>query len=637
MKSFFQRFHDSQPGTSKSRTKDTPYRQWIPSSKPDKDRTQLSNGVEPNTNASTKRHATKTAGLRSSDDTKADASGRVATDYSTRFSTFPGPSTNRHFPLNLPHSQTYPLDSSTSKTLNLSPPDDGNEKNTHSSKRNEAAELSNNDRDAVVRGESQRPSRSGQPSALSVPQQQQIWLPEIQMESKEKGKKKERRRQGDESDGGELRPPQPFDVPHRKSAKAKARDRGTAREMEGSNRQRVELKEKEQGTGGGNLDQVARYMVKEDQEWNQQEKDIRELRERELREKERLRIRREREKAKEKEEDRERERLVLDRDRTGGGSRGKDKSKDKDKRKERDKDRGSDRMLRELWEKEQQQKLQRERDIGGRQPQWGKEQRETKEQREREGREEEERERELKEKRTKERLTERREKLDRERQEKEQRERERDQQEKWEREQDELERREIERLEKDRFKEDRRRRDQDLRQREPDVRDIDLLRLERERQEQRKRDRELWEQQRERERGERERRWRGDRIREVPQPIVSEAEANDKGLRSRKKDHKEGVSDFEMEQGRVQGLDKKRTSRMLAQASVPLKTEERKIQYTDAPRLPDYVVNTHSSTQHITAGPDMPNSKSTTRDGVYVPEVSLHIYANVFYLTGACS
>ncbi|KAF9453208.1 hypothetical protein P691DRAFT_719982 [Macrolepiota fuliginosa MF-IS2] len=636
MKSFFQRFHDSQPGTSKSRTKDGAYKQWTPSSKLDKDRAQPSNGIDPSTNPASKRLSTKNAGLLSLDTPDVDGPGRARVDYSTRFSTVPGASTTRHFPPNIPLSKPHPPDASVPKAPHLKPPDDVKEKSKLSPKRNEAVELSGNEKDVMARAKSERPSRSGQTSVPSTSQPHRVWLPpEVQIGSTEKGKKIERRKLGDDSDGAEYRSPRGHEHPDRKDDMR--RDNGADREVERNSRQRVETKEKERRTRDRHREQVTGGKVKEIQQWEQQERDMYQLREREVREKERLRERKntDREKAKDETKGRERNK-GREKERDRGGEKEKEKEKEggrnrETRGKEIDKERDRDRN-REQVEKEQRQKLQKEKEW---QLQWERQQKEAKERQEKERQAKEQRERERKERKTKERQQrerEGRERLERERrekewQEKEQTERERRQQERWEYEQDERERKAIERLEKERQREERdiRHKEQEPRQREPDPRELDLLRVERERQEQRKREREIWEQQREREREERERRRRGDRFRENPEHAPADARTDDKSsLRSKKRDRREGVSDSEREQGRAQELDRKQISRTPAQSSTP--PEDRRIQDSEVSRPSEYPAKIRNPKQYVPSGgadilnPPRQYSKSTVRDGGYTSE-----------------
>lgn len=614
MKSFFQRFHDSQLGTSKSRTKDAAYKQWIPSSKADKDRSQPPNGADTDTNISSKRYAPKTAGLRSVDVPNPEALGRVTTDYSTRFSTFPGSSVSRNLPPPLPLPQSRTPEPSSSKAPNLKPLDDTKEKGKLPPRHNETTDLSSNEKDVVPRIKPERPSRSRQTSVPPVSRQHQMRHPaEMEMGPTEKGKRKERPKQVDESDVGVARAPQGNGYPDRRDGKP--HESGISQEPGGDHRRRMETKGRERRER--RREQPPGRAAK-DEQWNQQEKDMYQLREA-----------LERERGKPNDRMREKE-------------RGKDE--DRSEQKERENEREKERERNRERERRDKEKAQREEEAVKLQLLREHVQREAKEQQEREQQEKEQQEKERKERRErKERKAreareqqaerDRREQIEmqrkeRERQAAEQRERERQQQDRWELEQDERERKALERLERDRRREERRRKEQVLRQRESDNKEMDLLKLERERQEQRKREREQWEQQREREREERERRWRGGGARETPEAVLTDTGTNDKSsIRSRHKNRRDGVSDSERETTKAQGPDKRRLSRPVAQTNTPPKPEDRMVPIVEPAYTAVELAQSRSSKQHILNGATdvaarIADSRQVLREDGYVSEQS---------------
>jgi hypothetical protein len=580
MKSFFQRFHDSQPATSKSsRTKDAAYKQWMSSSKPEKHRPQPSNGAE----HPTEYHTTHAASPRPSDDSTADSHGHVATGYSTRYSTFPGSSTNRHLLPNPSRSHTYPLDSPVNEQKGLSQ----NDASRPPAGRNEPPELSSHDGHIAFRVKTERPSQS-HPLSPSPPtqQQHQVWLPEVQVEPKEKRRQRERR-YINEDEGVALRPQQKPDSPDSERGGTR-RHYGNDLGVEANNHRRSDQKEKEL-----NSKEYHRYqasgVVKETQQWERQVKDMDQLRERENRKKERLKLRREREDAEDKEKTRAKEKLEQDRTRLKQGTSEKWEEKEKTRRDEWDQGREDDRRFRE--ERHQRRELQKEKEARERQIQLEQKdinarrdrEREAKDEQDRERRAKDERERERRERKARERHVERERlaareqtekeyggKFERERQER-QKQKERDQQEKQD---PELERRELEIVQRDRItqKQLMPRKDQDLRQHESKPKEIDMLRADRERQDRRKKDRQLWEQQREREREERERRRRGDQVLQIPEPNLSETGVDRVSVRSKKR-VREGVSDSEREQWHILASDRL-TSRVSTQANELTETED---------------------------------------------------------------
>jgi hypothetical protein len=619
MKSFFQRFHDSQPATSKSsRTKDAAFKQRISSSKPEKQRPQPSNGA----GHPTEHQTTHTASPRPSNDNTTDSHGHVATSYSTRYSTFPGSSTTRHLLPNPPRSRTYPLGSPANEQSGFTQ----NDTSRPPTERNEPHEPSSHDGHIAFRVKSERPSQSHPLSPLP-PTQHQVWLPEVQVEPKEKRRHRDRRHITEE--GAVSRPqqkPSSTDSEHAGTHRHYGNERGT----EVPNHRRSDQKEKELNSKEHHRDQVSGLM-KESPQWEQQAKDAHQLRDRENRQKERLKLRREREDAEDKEKTRAREKLEQDRLRVKQVISEKGEAKEKTRGEEWDRGWQDDRIARE--ERHQRRELQKEKEARERQIQLEQKElnerrdreREAKEERDREQRAKDEREQERRERKARERQAERErlaaseqnEKLERERQER-LKQKERDQQEKRAREQAELERRELELLQRDRLaqKQAQLRKDQDIRQRESKPKEIDMIRADRERQERRKKERQLWEQQREREREERERRWRGDQAGQVSEPNLNEPGVDKVSIRSKRV--KEGMSDSEREQRHVHTSDKLAT-RSSTQVNELTETENgRSAPNANSPRRLDSV-DEPSEPQ--------PLSKPALRDDEYASKVSFTLYA----------
>jgi len=561
MKSFFQRFHDSQPGASKSRAKDL-YRQQTPSSQMDKNCSQLDNGAEHETDTYSKHRTPKSLGVQ------VPSSGVLS--HVSQFSAVPVSSTSRVTLPPLPLPQSHPL----SKAPNLKPLNDSQEKARSSSKRKEVIDLSGNENNAVSRTKSERPSRSRQTSIVPVSQKS---VTNAQMGTEDR-RNKECLKQVDESDGRAT-------FPLRRYNNLDGKEKtlctgGPDQELNTDNLQWVQSTERRDHYQEEILARVPGRVVKDVQRWEHQGE------------------RKERKESTEKEKQ-------------NNGTR--EKKKDKDEGRNEQKEKGREREREKDFEREKERDKEKEkrlrekvlRDMKAKQLNPLREQayREAKEQqiqerRRNESGNQERRERKAREARERQAERDRREQLELQRKEMEhraaaeQRERERKQQEIWEREQDERERKEHERLNRVRRREERWRKE--VCQRESDHKKGDLFKSECEKQDQSNSEQDRREES-ERKCGDRERHWRSGRRREIAEAALTNIGTNDKGLTH----SSQRVSDSERE---MNTTERRRLSPSATQTQMPFESEEHTYSYGEAVCSAKVTIKSWKSESHDPPG-----------------------------------
>ena len=572
MKSFFQRFHDSQPGASKSRARDVVYKQRIPSFQMDRDHSQLGNSAEHETDTHSKQRAPKSVGVPSSGVLSHVSQFSVS---STSGVTLP--------PLPLP--QSRPL----SKAPNLKPLNDSREKAGSSSKHNEVIDLSGNENNVVSRTKSERLGRSRQTSAAPVSQKSAT---NAQMGT-ENRRNKERLTQVDEIDSRGIWPLRRYD--NLDGKEKRLRKDGPDQELNTGKLQWVQSKDEERRDHyqGEILGRVRGRLVKDVQRWEHQDGE-------ESKEKGKQNNRT-REKKKDQDEDR-------------------NEQKEKERR-EREREKDFEREGERNKEKEKRLRQKMPRDMKAEQLLPLREQayRETKEQQKKESRgdelgNQERRERKAREARERQTERDRREQLELQQKEREhrtaaeQRERERQQQEIWEREQDERERKERERLNRVRRREERWRKE--ACQRESGNKKEDLFKSECERQDQRDSKQERGEEESEKKSRDRERHWRGGRHRKFSEAALTNTGTNDKGTTH----SSQRISDSERD---INETERRRLSPSAAQTNTPFESEERidscggagysakviiksrKLESHDLPRRNDTAIHCHEDLQQL--------------------------------------
>jgi len=557
MKSFFQRFHDSQPGTSKSRAKDVVYKQRIPSFQMDRDHSQLGNSVEHETDTHSKKRAPKSVGVQ------VPSSGVLS-----HVSQFSVSSTSGVTLPPLPLPQSRPL----SKAPNLKPLNDSREKAGSSSKCNEVIDLSGNENN-VSRTKSERPGRSRQTFTAPVSQKNAT---SAQMGT-ENRRNKERLTQVDEIDSRGIWPLRRYD--NLDSKEKRLRKVGPDQELNTDKLQWVQSKDEERRDHyqGEILGTVRGRLVKGVQRWEHQDG--------------------EREESKEK-------------DKQNNGTREKKKDKDEDRNEQKEKERVRERERERNFEREGERNKEKEKRLREKMPRDMKAEqllplreqayREAKEQQKKERRgdesgNQERRERKAREARERQTERDRREQLELQRKEREhrsaaeQRKRERQQQEIWEREQDERERKERERLNRVRRREERRRKE--VCQQESDNKKEDLFKPECERQDQRSSKQERGEEESERKCGDRERHWRGGRHRKISEAALTNTGTNDKGTTH----PSQRFGDSERE---ITKTERRRLSPSATQINTPFESEERIASYGGAGCSAKVTIKSRKSESH---------------------------------------